>query len=59
MDQIEDVALDLHNVKGEHSIIVKLREGFKETKLILTNQVCLCFTYSVFFSAVCQKKIEK
>ncbi|VDK72020.1 unnamed protein product [Litomosoides sigmodontis] len=38
MDQIEDVAADLHNVKGEHSIIVKLKEGFKEQKLILTNQ---------------------
>lgn len=38
MDQIEDVAIDLHNVKGEHSIIVKLKEGFKETKLIFTNQ---------------------
>ncbi|VBB32427.1 unnamed protein product [Acanthocheilonema viteae] len=38
MDQIEDVAVDLHNVKGEHSIIVKLKEGFKEQKLILTNQ---------------------
>ncbi|KAM3715889.1 G protein-coupled receptor kinase [Dirofilaria immitis] len=38
MDQIEDVASDLQNVKGEHSIVVKLREGFKEAKLILTNQ---------------------
>ncbi|KAM3715888.1 G protein-coupled receptor kinase [Dirofilaria immitis] len=34
----EDVASDLQNVKGEHSIVVKLREGFKEAKLILTNQ---------------------
>uniref|UniRef100_A0A915Q803 G protein-coupled receptor kinase n=1 Tax=Setaria digitata TaxID=48799 RepID=A0A915Q803_9BILA len=38
MDQIEDVVADLRSVKGEHSIIVKLKEGFKEGKLILTNQ---------------------
>ncbi|VDK72924.1 unnamed protein product [Onchocerca ochengi] len=37
MDQIEDVAADLQNVKGENSVVVKLREGFKEGKLILTN----------------------
>lgn len=46
MDQIEDVSVDLQNVKGENSIVLKLKEGFKDTKLILTNQVYLCFTDS-------------
>lgn len=39
MDQIEEVSPDLQSVKGENSIIVRLKEGFKETKIILTNQV--------------------
>lgn len=39
MDQIEDVATELHSVKGENSIVLKLKEGLKETKVILTNQV--------------------
>lgn len=39
MDQIEDVATDLQPVKGENSIVVKLKEGLKESKVILTNQV--------------------
>lgn len=38
MDQIEDVASELHQVKGENSIIIKLKEGLKETRVILTNQ---------------------
>ncbi|VDN51323.1 unnamed protein product [Dracunculus medinensis] len=38
MDQIEDVATELHSVKGENSIVLKLKEGLKETKVILTNQ---------------------
>ncbi|KAI6171325.1 G protein-coupled receptor kinase [Aphelenchoides bicaudatus] len=38
MDQIEEVSPDLQSVKGENAIIVRLKEGFKETKIILTNQ---------------------
>ncbi|KAH7731468.1 G-protein-coupled receptor kinase [Aphelenchoides avenae] len=38
MDQIEEVSSDLQAVKGENCIVVKLKEGFKETKVILTNQ---------------------
>uniref|UniRef100_F1KWC8 G protein-coupled receptor kinase n=1 Tax=Ascaris suum TaxID=6253 RepID=F1KWC8_ASCSU len=38
MDQIEDVASELQSVKGENSIVIKLKEGLKETKVILTNQ---------------------
>lgn len=39
MDQIDDVNSELQTVKGENAIIVKLKEGLKESKLILTNQV--------------------
>ena len=39
MDQIEDVAVDLQSVKGENCIIIKLKEGLKESKVILTQQV--------------------
>ena len=39
MDQIEEVTAELQQVKGEQTIIIKLKEGFKETKVILTNQV--------------------
>ncbi|VDM39985.1 unnamed protein product [Toxocara canis] len=38
MDQIEDVTSELQSVKGENSIVIKLKEGLKETKVILTNQ---------------------
>uniref|UniRef100_A0AC34F000 G protein-coupled receptor kinase n=1 Tax=Panagrolaimus sp. ES5 TaxID=591445 RepID=A0AC34F000_9BILA len=38
MDQIEEVAAELQQVKGEQTITIKLKEGFKETKVILTNQ---------------------
>ncbi|KAE9553206.1 hypothetical protein FO519_003602 [Halicephalobus sp. NKZ332] len=38
MDQIEDVLAELQQVKGEQTIVIKLKEGFKETKVILTNQ---------------------
>ncbi|MFH4974706.1 hypothetical protein AB6A40_001415 [Gnathostoma spinigerum] len=38
MDQVEDVASELQSVKGENSIVIKLKEGFKESKVILTNQ---------------------
>jgi beta-adrenergic-receptor kinase len=38
MDQIEEVAAELQQVKGEQTIVIKLKEGFKETKVILTNQ---------------------
>uniref|UniRef100_A0A914URG2 G protein-coupled receptor kinase n=1 Tax=Plectus sambesii TaxID=2011161 RepID=A0A914URG2_9BILA len=38
MDQIEDVYAELQTVKGENAIVVKLKEGLKESKLILTNQ---------------------
>lgn len=40
MDQIEDVLAEMQTVKGENAIIVKLKEGLKESKVILTNQVC-------------------
>lgn len=39
MDQIEEVSAELQQVKGETAIVVKLKEGLKETKVILTNQV--------------------
>lgn len=39
MDQIEDVCSELQTVKGENAIVVKLKEGLKESKVILTNQV--------------------
>uniref|UniRef100_A0A914HCJ0 G protein-coupled receptor kinase n=1 Tax=Globodera rostochiensis TaxID=31243 RepID=A0A914HCJ0_GLORO len=38
MDQIEEVSSELQQVKGETAIVVKLKEGLKETKVILTNQ---------------------
>uniref|UniRef100_A0A0K0FEB8 G protein-coupled receptor kinase n=1 Tax=Strongyloides venezuelensis TaxID=75913 RepID=A0A0K0FEB8_STRVS len=38
MDQIEELVPELQTVKGENCIIIKLKEGFKETKVILTNQ---------------------
>lgn len=41
MDQIEEVSAELQSVKGENAIVVKLKEGFKETRVILTNQVNL------------------
>ncbi|ETN85897.1 kinase domain protein [Necator americanus] len=37
MDQIEDVCADLQTVKGENAIVVKLRDGFKEPRISLTN----------------------
>lgn len=39
MDQIEEVFAELLTVKTESAIGIKLKEGFKETRLILTNQV--------------------
>lgn len=39
MDQIEDVGPELSPFKGETTIVIKLKEGFKETKLVLTNHV--------------------
>ena len=47
MDQIEEVQAELQQVKGEQTIVIKLKEGFKETKVILTNQV-----YMAFFTAI-------
>lgn len=41
MDQIEEVASELQSVKGENAIIVKLKEGLKEARVILINQVTL------------------
>lgn len=38
MDQIEEVFAELLTVKTESAIGIKLKEGFKETRLILTNQ---------------------
>lgn len=39
MDQIEDVCAELQTTKGENAIVVKLRDGFKEPKICLTNSV--------------------
>lgn len=39
MDQIEEVAAELQQVKGESAITVRLKDGFKESKVIITNQV--------------------
>lgn len=39
MDQIEDVCAEMQTIKGETAIIVKLRDGFKEPKICLTNSV--------------------
>lgn len=41
MDQIDDVAAELQPIKGEQCIQVKLKDGLKETKLILTIAVSL------------------
>uniref|UniRef100_A0A914E8L4 G protein-coupled receptor kinase n=1 Tax=Acrobeloides nanus TaxID=290746 RepID=A0A914E8L4_9BILA len=38
MDQIEEVSPELQSVKGEQAIVIKLKEGFKETRVILSNQ---------------------
>uniref|UniRef100_A0A915CVK6 G protein-coupled receptor kinase n=1 Tax=Ditylenchus dipsaci TaxID=166011 RepID=A0A915CVK6_9BILA len=38
MDQIDEVAAELQSIKGENAIIIKLKEGFKEAKVILINQ---------------------
>uniref|UniRef100_A0A7E4W002 G protein-coupled receptor kinase n=1 Tax=Panagrellus redivivus TaxID=6233 RepID=A0A7E4W002_PANRE len=38
MDQIEEVSAELQQVKNEQTIVIKLKDGFKETKVILTNQ---------------------
>ena len=38
MDQIDEVTSDLQQVKGESAIVVKLKEGLKENRVILTNQ---------------------
>lgn len=46
MDQIEEVAPELQSVKGEQAIVIKLKEGFKETKIILSNQV---FLHPIFY----------
>ncbi len=39
MDQFDEVHNELITVKGENCIIVKLKDGLKESKVILTNQV--------------------
>lgn len=39
MDQIDEVFAELQSLKGENAIAIKLKEGFKENRLILTNQV--------------------
>ena len=38
MDQIDEVTSELQQVKGESAIVVKLKEGLKENRVILTNQ---------------------
>lgn len=39
MDQIDEVSAELQSVKGESAIAIKLKDGFKENRIILTNQV--------------------
>lgn len=39
MDQIDEVSNELQAMKGENCIVIKLKEGLKESKVILTNQV--------------------
>ncbi len=39
MDQVDDVANDLQMIKGENCIVVRLKDGHKESKVILTNSV--------------------
>lgn len=39
MDQIDEVSAELQSVKGESAIAIKLKEGFKENRIILTNHV--------------------
>ena len=41
MDQIDEVMEELQTVKGETVIVIKLKEGFKETKVILSNKVIM------------------
>ncbi|KRY32222.1 G protein-coupled receptor kinase 2, partial [Trichinella spiralis] len=38
MDQIEDVSADLRPVKGEQSIVIRFRDGTKDSRLVLTTQ---------------------
>ncbi|KAL7078637.1 hypothetical protein ACQ4LE_002080 [Meloidogyne hapla] len=38
MDQIDEVTSELQQIKGESAIVVKLKEGLKENRVILTNQ---------------------
>lgn len=38
MDQIDEVNSELQQVKGESAIVVRLKEGLKENRVILTNQ---------------------
>ena len=39
MDQIDEVIAELQQIKGENAIIIRLKDGFKESKMIITNQV--------------------
>lgn len=39
MDQVEDIQQELQSTKGENCIVIKLKEGLKETRVILTNKV--------------------
>ncbi|KAF8359609.1 grk-2, partial [Pristionchus pacificus] len=38
MDQVEDIQQELQSTKGENCIVIKLKEGLKETRVILTNK---------------------
>jgi len=38
MDQIDEVTAELQSIKGESAIIIKLKEGLKEARVILINQ---------------------
>lgn len=38
MDQIDEVIAELQQIKGENAIIIRLKDGFKESKMIITNQ---------------------
>jgi hypothetical protein len=49
MDQIDDVCSDYVQIKGEQSIVLKMKvEREKDAKVVLTNPVCIYmnrFTY--------------
>lgn len=61
MDQIDDVCSDYVQIKGEQSIVLKMkaeREKEKDAKVVLTNPVSYYISFSIsnIFSRVQTKK---